>query len=48
VSLPRIKIEGGDGARLFRLAADGAMDAWRAVDLLVWRAQQVRTETSAQ
>ena len=47
VSLPRVKIEGGEGLPFFRLAAGGAMDAWRAVDQLLWRVQQVRTETSA-
>jgi peptidoglycan/xylan/chitin deacetylase (PgdA/CDA1 family) len=47
VSLPRVKIEGGEGLRFFELAADGAMDAWCAVDQLLWRVQQVRTETSA-
>ncbi len=47
VSLPRVKIEGGEGLRFFQLAARGAMDAWRAVDHLLWRAQQVRAETSA-
>ncbi len=47
VSLPRVKIEGGEGLHFFKLAARGAMDAWRAVDHLLWRAQQVRAETSA-
>ena len=42
----RIKIEGGDGARLFHLATKGAMDAWRAVDQVLWRTQQARSETS--
>jgi peptidoglycan/xylan/chitin deacetylase (PgdA/CDA1 family) len=48
VSLPRVKIEGGEGLRFFELAAGGAMDAWRAVDHLLWRVQQVRAETSAE
>ena len=48
VSLPRVKIEGGEGLRFFQLAAGGAMDAWRAVDHLLWRVQQVRAETSAE
>ena len=48
VSLPRVKIEGGEGLPFFRLATAGAMDAWRAVDQLLWRVQQVRTETSAE
>jgi peptidoglycan/xylan/chitin deacetylase (PgdA/CDA1 family) len=47
VSLPRIKIEGGEGLHFFRLAARGAMDAWRAVDHLLWRLQRVRAETRA-
>jgi peptidoglycan/xylan/chitin deacetylase (PgdA/CDA1 family) len=48
VSLSRVKIEGGEGLRFFKLAAGGAMDAWRVVDHLLWRAQQVRAETSAE
>lgn len=48
LSLPRVKIEGGEGLRFFKLAARGAMDAWRAVDHLLWRVQQVRAETSAE
>jgi peptidoglycan/xylan/chitin deacetylase (PgdA/CDA1 family) len=44
VSLPRIKIEGGESLRMFSLASRGAMDAWRVVDLTLWRLQRVRQE----
>jgi peptidoglycan/xylan/chitin deacetylase (PgdA/CDA1 family) len=44
VSLPRIKIEGGESLRMFSLASRGAMDAWRLVDLTLWRLQRVRQE----
>ena len=47
ISLPRVKIEGGEGMRMFQLACRGAMDAWRAVDDLLWRVQQSRIETRA-
>ncbi|MEZ4248585.1 MAG: hypothetical protein R3B99_10120 [Polyangiales bacterium] len=44
VSLPRVKIEGGEAAWMFRLAAQGGMDAWRVVDDNLWRLQRVRKE----
>jgi len=44
VSLPRIKIEGGESLRMFSLASRGAMDAWRVVDQTLWRLQRVRQE----
>lgn len=47
ISLPRVKIEGGEGMVMFRLACSGAMDAWRVVDDLLWRVQQSRSETRA-
>ena len=40
--LPRIKVEAGDPAWLFPKLCDGALDGWRYVDTLLWRAQQVR------
>lgn len=47
ISLPRVKIEGGEGLRLFGLATRGAMDAWRVVDELIPRLARARTETLA-
>jgi peptidoglycan/xylan/chitin deacetylase (PgdA/CDA1 family) len=44
ISLPRVKIEGGDAEWMFRLAAQGAMDGWRLVDDNLWRLQRVRKE----
>lgn len=44
ISLPRIKIEGGESLRMFSLASRGAMDAWRLVDHTLWRLQRVRQE----
>ena len=46
ISLPRVKIEGGEALWMFQLAARGAMDAWRVVDRNLWRFQRVRTEIS--
>jgi peptidoglycan/xylan/chitin deacetylase (PgdA/CDA1 family) len=34
--LPRVKVEGGEGLRPFRLLCSGGMDAWRAVDYALW------------
>jgi peptidoglycan/xylan/chitin deacetylase (PgdA/CDA1 family) len=47
ISLPRVKIEGGEGQRMFELASRGAMDAWRIVDELVPRLARARSETHA-
>ena len=47
ISLPRVKIEAGEGPLMFQLACRGAMDAWRVVDDLLWRVQQNRSETRA-
>lgn len=47
IGLPRVKIEHGDGPALFRLACRGGLDAWRAVDELLWRLQLARHETRA-
>lgn len=44
ISLPRVKVEGGEGLWMFRLLCRGAMDPWRAVDHTLWRLQRVRTE----
>jgi peptidoglycan/xylan/chitin deacetylase (PgdA/CDA1 family) len=47
ISLPRVKIEGGESLRMFRWSCDGAMDAWRVVDDALGRLRTQRTETSA-
>ena len=44
ISLPRIKVEGGEGLLMFRLLSRGGMDAWRLVDQNLWRLQRVREE----
>ena len=44
ITLPRVKIEGGEGLSMFKLCCAGAMDAWRAVDFVLWRMQQARNE----
>ena len=41
-SLPRVKVEGGEGLWLFRLLAHGGMDGWRWVDKTLWRIQASR------
>lgn len=47
ISLPRVKVEGGEGLRMFELTSRGAMDAWRIVDELVPRLARARSETHA-
>lgn len=47
ISLPRVKVEGGEPLWMFKLLRCGAMDAWRAVDATLSRLQRVRTETTA-
>ncbi|MEZ5458854.1 MAG: polysaccharide deacetylase family protein [Steroidobacteraceae bacterium] len=44
VSLPRVKIEGGESLAMFERVSRGAMDAWRVVDMNLWRLQRVRQE----
>lgn len=44
ISLPRIKVEGGEGLWMFALLCRGAMDGWRVVDRNLWRLQRVRRE----
>ena len=39
MTLPRIKIEGGDESWLFPAVASGGLDAWRWVDRALWRIQ---------
>jgi len=47
ISLPRVKVEGGEGLWMFRLLSQGAMDAWRVVDENLFHLQRVRTEIGA-
>ena len=42
ISLPRIKVEAGEGLAMLRMLAGGAMDVWRVVDENLWRLQRVR------
>jgi peptidoglycan/xylan/chitin deacetylase (PgdA/CDA1 family) len=41
-TLPRVKVEGGEGLRMFTLIARGALDGWRWVDRFLWRFQEAR------
>jgi peptidoglycan/xylan/chitin deacetylase (PgdA/CDA1 family) len=49
VSLPRVKIEGGEGLRMFERSCTGAMDSWRIIDegLGHLRLRTARAETAA-
>jgi peptidoglycan/xylan/chitin deacetylase (PgdA/CDA1 family) len=44
ISLPRVKIEGGEPLPMFALQSRGALDAWRMVDQNLYRLQRVRQE----
>lgn len=44
ISLPRVKVEGGEPLMMFELISRGAMDPWRAVDANLWRLQRVRQD----
>jgi peptidoglycan/xylan/chitin deacetylase (PgdA/CDA1 family) len=46
ISLPRVKVEGGEPLGMFSLISRGGMDAWQAVDNSLWRLQRVRAEIS--
>lgn len=46
VSLPRVKIEGGESCKMFIDISNGAMDAWRHIDDRFWRVQRDRREIS--
>ena len=46
VSLPRIKVEGGESLAMFERLSRGGMDAWQLVDRSLWRLQRVRAEVS--
>jgi hypothetical protein len=40
LSLPRIKVEGGEPQWIFRALCQGGLDKWRWVDSALWRMQQ--------
>ena len=42
ISLPRVKVEAGEGMWMFQLLCRGAMDAWLLLDQTMWRLQRVR------
>lgn len=44
ISLPRVKVESGEGLWMFELAIRGAMDGWRAVDHTLYWMQRDRFE----
>ncbi len=46
ISLPRVKIEGGESLAMFAKISCGAMDNWRLIDDHMWRVQRVRREIS--
>jgi len=46
ISLPRIKVEGGESINMFRKISCGALDKWRIIDDHLWRLQRVRQEIS--
>ncbi len=41
-ALPRVKVEGGEGLRMFTLIVRGALDGWRWIDRFLWRLQEAR------
>jgi peptidoglycan/xylan/chitin deacetylase (PgdA/CDA1 family) len=40
MALPRVKVEGGEGIRMFRSIVAGGLDAWGKLDRMIWRLQQ--------
>lgn len=44
VSLPRVKVEGGESLAMFEAVSRGGMDRWRLIDDRLWRLQLVRQE----
>lgn len=44
MTLPRIKVEGGDPEWLFPLLCDGGLDSWRLVDRTLWQLQKPATQ----
>ncbi len=47
LSLPRVKVEGGEGIRMFRSLAQGGLDGWAFVDRTLWRLQAAPHEADA-
>lgn len=41
--LPRVKVEGGENAWMFRAICEGGMDAWKLFDDTLWRLQRPET-----
>lgn len=46
ISLPRVKVEGGEPLWMFRLLRRGAMDPWRLADRTLFRFQRSRIEVT--
>ncbi len=46
ISLPRVKVEGGEPLWMFRLLRRGAMDPWRVADHTLFRLQRSRIEVT--
>ena len=46
ISLPRVKVEGGDSIGMFERISRGGIDGWRMVDENLWRLQRVRQEVA--
>ena len=40
LTIPRVKVEGGEALWMFRLIVRGGLDGWSAVDRTLWRLQQ--------
>lgn len=46
ISLPRVKVEGGESIDMFSSISRGGLDHWRMIDDRLWRMQRVRREIS--
>ena len=40
MALPRVKVEGGEGIRMFRSIVAGGLDAWGKLDRMIWPLQE--------
>lgn len=40
LTIPRVKVEGGEALWMFRLIVRGGLDGWSAIDRTMWRLQQ--------
>jgi hypothetical protein len=47
LTLPRVKVEGGDPGWLFPQLCRGRLDCWRLVDRALWRAQRPHAGTAS-